>query len=188
MSQRLQVAPHLSVEEIKKRFRKCRDGRIKSRWQAIWLCIRGRSTKDVAEIIGCQPDWVRRLVRRWNFGGPVSLDDGRKSNCRKSLLTIEQKGLLHEALMGPCPDGGLWNGKKVAEWISKLLGRHIPGKRGWVYLRQLGFTSQTPRPRHQNADKMLQEKFKKNSPNYIPILRIFVPRLKFRSGLKMKHV
>lgn len=156
-----ELTQHLPVEEIELRFRKCRDACVKSRWQAIWLRMRGKSTTEVSELISCKPDWVRRLVRRWNALGPEGLKDGRAANGRKPLLSAVQQSSLLQALMGPAPDGGLWNGKKVALWISNQIGHPVSRVRGWVYLRDLGFTSQTPRPRHREADKIVQEEFKK---------------------------
>lgn len=179
---------HLQIEEIERRFRTCRDAGVKSRWQAIWLRTRGKTTTEVSELISCKPDWVRRLVRRWNASGPDGLKDGRKSNGRKPLLSAMQQSCLLEALMGPAPDGGLWNGKKVALWISNQIGHAVPRTRGWIYLRELGFTSQTPRPRHREADKIAQEQFKKNSPHSIPILAVFTLKPRSKFGHKMKPV
>ena len=110
-----------------------------------------------------------------------------KENGRPPLLSPEQQADLHEALMGPAPDGGLWNQRKVADWISTRVGHKVPHKRGWIYMRSLGFTSQTPRPRHRDANKIQQEEFKKNSPNYIPILGVFAQTLKSKCGRKMKR-
>ena len=187
MNRHAELLGHLPLDDIEKCYRTCKDGRVKSRWHAIWLRMRGKTTTEVSEIISCQPDWVRRLVRRWNSGGPESLKDGRESNGRDPLLSPSQQADLLQALMQPAPDGGLWNGPKVAQWISQRVGHSVPAKRGWIYMRDLGFTSQTPRPRHREADRMKQEEFKKNSPNYLPILAVFAQRQKLRSGHKMKR-
>ncbi len=32
---------------------------------------------------------------------------------------------LWQALQSPPLDGGLWNGRKVADWMSELLGRRV---------------------------------------------------------------
>ena len=179
---------HLSIEEIERQFRKCRDGRIKSRWQAIWLRMQKKTTTEVSKIVSCKPDWVRRLVRRWNIAGPDGLKDGRAANGRAPLLSTAQQSALLEALIKPAPDGGLWNSNKVAQWICEQVGRPVPSKRGWIYLKELGFTSQTPRPRHREADKLSQQQFKKNSVNSIPTLVIFARKPRLRCGRKTRHV
>lgn len=186
MDTHAKVKALLSVAEIGKRYRACKDARVRTWWQAIWLRAQGKGTSEVAQTIGCKPDWVRRLVRRWNGSGPESFKDCRESNGRAALLSLEHQAELMQDLMGPSPDGGLWNGHKVARWITDKTGCEVPYNRGWIYMRDLGLTSQTPRPRHRDADKIKQEEFKKNSPNYIPILAIFAQKQKSRSGRRMR--
>ena len=188
MNKHREIVPHLSSEEVRNRFSTCKDARVKSWWQAIWLRMNGKTTIEVSQIINCKPDWVRRIVRRWNAQGEQSMQDQRNKNVQRPILSLEQRGELLEALMGPAPDGGLWNGTKVAQWISEKVGYKVPYNRGWTYMKELGFSCQTPRPRHQAASKELQEEFKKNSPNYIPILGVFVQKQKSKFGRKMKHV
>jgi transposase len=188
MNKHSELVQHLPVNEVEKRFRACKDANVKSWWQAIWLRMKGKTTTEVSQIVSCKPDWVRRLVRRWNALGADGVEDGRKQNGRAPLLSREQQIELMEALTQPAPDGGLWNGHKVAQWISKKIGHDVPYNRGWIYMRELGFTCQTPRPRHREADKIKQDEFKKNFPNYIPILARFAPRQRSKSGRKMKRV
>ena len=68
--------------------------------------------------------------------------------------------------MRPCP-GRQWpsvagGGPKVARWIEETTGReHVHDQRGWDYRIRLGFSAQTPRPRHKEADAQAQAAFKK---------------------------
>ena len=59
------------------------------------------------------------------------------------------------------PDGGLWNGRKVADYLSKLTGQKIDRRRGWEYLRQMTFRLRVTRPEHRQADQVEQEDWKK---------------------------
>ncbi len=73
---------------------------------------------------------------------------------------------LSEALKEPPPDGGMWNSRKVAEWIEHKTGRRgLRAQRGWEYLRKLGHTPQVPRPSNAEASPSEQEAFKKSSPS-----------------------
>lgn len=188
MNRHNEVVQHFPIEEVETRFRICKDVYVKSWWQAVWLRMKGKTTTEVSEIISCKPDWVRQLIRRWNALGADGLKDGRKQNGQKPILSLDQKEELFKALMQRAPDGGLWNGHKVAQWISQKIGRQVPYNRGWIYMRELGFTCQTPRPRHQDADKIKQDEFKKNFPSYIPTLALFVPKPRSKYGRKMKRV
>ena len=52
----------------------------------------------------------------------------------------------------PALDGGLWNGRKVADWLSEKMGFPVSRQRGWQYLQQIGFRLKTPRPSHTDSD------------------------------------
>jgi hypothetical protein len=58
--------------------------------------------------------------------------------------------------------GGLWNGRKVADWLTEVTGTTISRQRGWESLRQMTFRLRVPRPCHTNSDPLEQEAWKKN--------------------------
>ena len=67
-------------------------------------------------------------VRRYNQLGAKGLKDKRHQHpgCQPLLSLVEQAQLL-PTLQTPPADGGLWNSRKVAEWMGNLLER--PGAR-----------------------------------------------------------
>jgi transposase len=164
MPRPLVVTPHLSLSELEEQFRLCQDSVEKIHWQAIMLLVQGRRTAEVAEICGYKPDWVRRLIRRYNKHGPDGLRDRRQDNGRSCLLSDDQLAELYDAVLhGEPPGGGLWTGPKVACWMSEKLSRRISPQTAWDYLKRMGMSKQTPRPRHVRASASLQDEFKKNS-------------------------
>jgi len=52
----------------------------------------------------------------------------------------------------PAADGGLWNGRKVADWLSEKMGFQVSRQRGWQYFQQIGFRLKTPSPSHTDSD------------------------------------
>jgi hypothetical protein len=62
------------------------------------------------------------------------------------------KRWLWQVLQQSPPDGGLWNGRKVADWMSELKGEKICRGRGWEYLKSMKFRLRVPRPEHQESD------------------------------------
>src|SRR5262245_10815437 len=151
---RLEVAGHLAPDEVFRRYRACADGREKARWHAIWLMVRPGgplSAERAALAVGLSDVWVRKLVHRYNAKGPDGLDDGRKANGARPLLSQAQQAELCAALQAEPPDGGLWTGPKVAAFARDRFGAKVCGHTGWQWLRQLGFRLKVPRPRHPRA-------------------------------------
>lgn len=163
----LALSRQLTQTQIKDRYRSCKDPVERSHWQALWLLSRPNdplTAEKAASVIGCSAGWVRTLVRRYNSRGPLGLVDGRKKNGRKPILTAARRRTLEKALADRPVDGGLWNGPKVAVWMSATLGRKVSAVTGWHYLRRLDFTPQMPRPCNAKAaSEAERDAFKKNS-------------------------
>jgi transposase len=147
------IVEHLPVEELEARYRAARDVTEARHFQAIWLLAQGRTFLEVAEVLAFVPRWVEQLAARYNASGPAALGDQRRRNGRRaSLLTPKLLAALAERLKKPPEDGGVWSGPKVAAWMARRLGRaKVHPQRGWDALRRLGWSLQSPRPRHPRA-------------------------------------
>ena len=164
MPKRITIQPHLSVEDLQIRFRAAQTVTQAHHYQIIWLLAQGKTTAEVMEITGYSRNWIYELVWGYNRNGPDSLGDHRCENQDfDPLLNDEQQAQLWMALQQPPPDGGLWNGRKVAEWMSKILGRSVARQRGWEYLKSMRFRLRVTRPEHEHTDFLEQEEWKKKS-------------------------
>jgi transposase len=166
MPKRLHLEEHLSAQELEERYRKARDPVERSHYQIVWLLAQGKLTREVADVTGYSPEWIGEVSRRYNERGVEGLGDRRHRNPgAEPLLSKEQQQELRETLEDPPEDGGMWNSRKVAEWIEQKTGRRVRAQRGWEYLRRLGYSPQVPRPAHAGANTEEQEAFKKGSPS-----------------------
>jgi transposase len=163
---KLKPEPHLSVAELQQRYRTARDAALARRWQALWLLSQDQPIGSVATLVGLHRNSLRALLKRYNARGPAAVSDARVHNpgSRQPYLTPAQEDALRAALSQPHPDGGVWNGPRVARWIAQATGRpKIHRQFGWAMLRRLGLTPQVPRPRHrQAATPEQQDEWKKN--------------------------
>jgi transposase len=163
MARRIHLEPHLSTAELERRYRQAKDGTLRAWWQIIWLLARGQTAKDIAVSTGYSRYWIGQLAKRYNEHGPQGMSDRRRTDSRRAplLLSAAQQDELRAALRGPAPEGQLWSGRVVAEWMAARLGRPVRYQVGWAYLIRLGGRPRAPRPRHAAADPAAQEAFKK---------------------------
>jgi len=152
---RLPIAPHLSPDQIARRYRACRGGVEKTHWQVLWLLTRSQAPPTPAAVaaqVGLTPAWVRTVLKRWNAEGPAGLADRRPArNGGRPKLSDEQQAALFEALQGRPDDGGFWTGPKVATYVRVRWGVTVRPETGWRWLNRLGLSLQVPRPRNPGA-------------------------------------
>ncbi|HEV2124386.1 MAG TPA: winged helix-turn-helix domain-containing protein [Chloroflexota bacterium] len=160
MPARLRLANHLSEQELFTHYQAAQQPIARTHWQVVWMVSQSFRTEDISDAVGYSPTWIRKLVGRYNAGGPAALGDQRRRNPgAEPLLGEEDEAALRQALKGPLPGGDLWSGVQVARWMSERLGRPVGRQRGWEMLRRLGYTPQRPRPRHADADPEAQAAF-----------------------------
>jgi transposase len=160
MAQHLHVVEHLSSADLKQRYQSAHDPVERTHFHVLHLASERWRSADIAEVSSYSVVWVRKLVRRYNDGGPEALEDQRHRNPgQPRLLGTEQEAELERLLRGTPEDGGVWTGPKVAQWIRQTLGREVADVRGWEALRRLGYRPLRPRRRHAKADPQVQEAF-----------------------------
>lgn len=166
MPKKIQLEPHKKREELETGYREARDAVERSHYQIIWLISSGKTTSEVMEVTGYSRNWIQQLSRRYNEQGEKGLGDQRHQNQgAEGILSPKLKEELGKALQSPPEDGGMWNSRKVAEWIEEHTGRQIWVQRGWEQLRQQRQTPQVPYPTHAKANPEEQAEFRKNSPS-----------------------
>jgi transposase len=160
----MRLEPHLTVEELARRYRAAKEPHERSWWQILWLLAKGQTATEIAEHTGYSRYWIGQLVRRYNAGGPAAMHNRRYTHSHRAapLLSPKQLAELAEAVRGPAPEGDVWVGRAVAAWMSQRLGRPVSLYLGCAYLVRLQGRRRKPRPRHVQADPAEQEAFKKS--------------------------
>ena len=163
MPTRITLANHLSVEELEQSYRRAKDGIESRQFHVLWLLAQGKKTAEVEQVTGYSRTWIYALVKRYNESGISGIGDRRRENQgAKTLIDDLHQAQLWQALQSNAPDGGFWNGRKVADWLSEVTGTKISRYRGWEILRQMTFRLRVPRPSHTESDPLEQEAWKKN--------------------------
>lgn len=166
MPRRLSLVSHLSCDTLEQRYRDATDVVARTHYQILWLLASGKTTAQVGEVTGYSLRWIRVIANRYNQHGEMGVGDGRHRNPgAEPLLNEVQQAQLLQALVAPVNESGLWNGRKVADWMSRVLERQVAPQRGWEYLKHMEYRLRVPRPEHQQQDLVEQEAWKKNSPS-----------------------
>jgi len=164
MADHITLQPHLSLDELERRYKACRDPVERTHWHALWLFAQGHRIAAIAGLIGLSEWSIRKAIHLYNREGPRGVRDRRHEHPgAPRLLSWEQQAELRGLLAGAAPDGGLWTGPKVALWMSEQLGRAVLPGQAWQTLKQLGYSLKRPRRRHPEADPEAQEAFKKGA-------------------------
>jgi transposase len=111
------------------------------RWQVILLLIDQTSPADIVAATGYRPRTIRQIRQRYQTLGAAGLIDRRQRHSPPTLLSAAQQQALHQALQRPPPEGGVWTGPKVAQWMSGVLGKPVHRQRGSEYLERFGSKS-----------------------------------------------
>ncbi len=156
---------HMDAASVLAAYRGEKDRVRRAHLQVIWLLLSGDPVAEVARVTGFSGRWIAILIGRWNAHGAAGLGDRRRSNAgAKPLLDEAGLAALAAALAAAPADGGLWNGRQVAAWMSAYLGRPVSVKRGLDYLHKLDYSLQRPRPKHsRSASPEDYQAYKKNS-------------------------
>ena len=165
------IKNHLSSVELEGRYKTAADPIAKSHFHALWLLSSGYAIGAVAEILSFSTRWIRRLVQRYNEGGPETLGDRRAGNgASPKILTPAALAALKERVKTSPDDGGLWSGPKIARWLAQFHGlQSVHDQRGWDALIAIDYSLQQPRPRHpEAADEKDRAALKKSSRRRLP--------------------
>jgi transposase len=179
------VADHLSLAELAEHYRACTDARAARHYQTIWLLAQGHTIVEVAELTSFVPRWIEELLARYNALGPQALGDLRRHNgSAPSVLKPELLEALKERLRAPPPDGGVWNSRKVADWMADQLGlMTLAPQRGWEALQAIRWSIQSPRPKNPNSATAEEAAaFKKSLPTQSTKRPADIPASRSRSG------
>ncbi len=177
MPKRITLAEHSNIEELKQLYKQAAGGIESRQLQIIWLLAQGKKTEEVEDITGYSRTWIYALVKRYNELGVKGLGDFRHQNLgAKPLIDDVQQAQLWQVLQENAPDGGLWNGRKVADWLTTHpLWRLISRQRGWEILRQMTFRLRVPRPSHTSSRRNRATSLEKKLATEVSTLQTTYP-------------
>ena len=166
MGAALAIRCDIEAAELRRLARRERDGRVSARLLALANALDGMSREAAARAAGMDRQTLRDWVVRFNADGTAGLRDQPRPGRPTRMTEGQQAAFKAIVLRGPDPerDG-------VSAWRIADLCRIAEERFGVVYqeggmlrlVKALDLSWQKTRPRHPQADRAAQERFKKGA-------------------------
>lgn len=164
MARQIHLQPHLSVDELARRYRATKEPNERSWWQILWLLSQGHTAVAVATVTGYSAYWIGQIAKRYNVEGPAGMSNRRHTTSHRNPPAVSPalQEELRQAVAEAAARNESWTGAQAAAWIGERLGHRVSSHLGWRYLVRIKHSLQAPRPRHTRADPAEQDAFKKS--------------------------
>src|SRR5215212_6522682 len=141
------------------RYRRERRADVRPRLHGLWLVRTGRTTREVAEVLGVDERTVQRWLAWYRAGGLAPLG-GRHAGSQgaPSFLTAEQKHELAEEVA----TGRFRTAVEIRAWVQERWGVSYTAGGMYALLHRLRCAPKVPRPIHEKADHLAQARWKKD--------------------------
>ena len=184
----MHVEDRHGIDELRGLARKAKDGRVRTRLQALVLAKQGHTAVHTAELLGMSRRMVQKWVHRYNERGLAGLSD-RSGRGRASKLSEDQRLHLQQRIeAGPREEDSVCTlrGRDIQGILEQEFGvlYHLNGV--YALLHRLGYSCLMPRPRHRKTDPKVQDAFKKTSLSRSRRFATPIEITRFRSGSRTK--
>ena len=155
---RVEWAAEDDAASLRARYRRERRADVRPRLQGLWLVRTGRTTREVAEVVGVDERTVQRWLGWYRAGGLAPIQ-GRHAGSQgaPSFLTSEQK----EELAGEVATGRFRTAAEIRRWVAERWGGVYTEGGMYALLHRLRCAPKVPRPVHEKADQLAQARWKK---------------------------
>src|SRR5712664_1900851 len=178
MARRIHLQPHLSVDDLERRYRAAKEPNERSWWQILWLLSQGHTAVQVSApcrsrrraglgavqvsaVTGYSAYWIGQIAKRYNTEGPAGMHNRRHTTSHRNPPTVPPalQEELRQAVAAAAAHHEHWTGRDAAAWIGARLGHPVTNHLGWRSLVRAKHSLQVPRPRHARTDADQQANF-----------------------------
>src|SRR5260221_12734781 len=123
MARRIHLQPHLSVEELERRYRAAKEPNERTWWQILWLLAQGHTATELSAVIGYRAYWIGQIAKRYNEQGPAGMQNRRHTTSYRPppVLSLALQEELRAALAEAAARNEPWTGGAVAGCVGHSL-------------------------------------------------------------------
>jgi transposase len=134
--------------ELQRRYQATRDAETRTRYQIVLLCAQGRPAPEIAVLVGRSPDTVRRVLTRYQTGGPDAVPHRPRPGQPPHYPPGWQAELVRVADLDPRSvgvDSALWSCRLLADYLHTVTGHRAGIETVRLALHRAGFVCKRPR-------------------------------------------
>jgi hypothetical protein len=120
MARRIHLQPHVSVDELERRYRTAKEPNERTWWQLLWLLAQGRTATELSAVTGYRAYWIGQIAKRYNEQGPAGMQNRRHTTSYRPppVLSPALQEELRAALAEAAARDEPWTGGDVATWMA----------------------------------------------------------------------
>jgi transposase len=155
---RVEWAAEDDAASLRARYRRERRADVRPRLQGLWLVRTGRTTREVAEVVGVDERTVQRWLG-WYRGGGLAEVEGRHAQGKGAspFLTVEQQTELADEVA----TGRFRTAAEIRQRVQERWGVSYTEGGMYALLGRLRCAPKAPRPVHEKTDHLAQARWKK---------------------------
>jgi transposase len=160
----LAICDDIGSEELRRRARRERDGRVSARLIAIANALEGMDRASAARLAGMDRQTLRDWVHRYNAHGIAGLCNRPAPGRRPKLSEGQMAALKAMVLAGPDPVVDKitrWRMVDLCRWVEERWGVSYSDTGMLRVLWSLDLSHRKTRPRHPQSNEKAQQAFKK---------------------------
>jgi transposase len=140
------------------RYRRERRADVRPRLHGLWLVRTGKTTREVAAVLGVDERTVQRWLAWYRAGGLAEVE-GRHAQGKGAspFLTPEQQTDLADEVA----TGRFRTAAEIRAWVQERWGVSYTAGGMYALLGRLRCAPKVPRPTHEKADHLAQARWKK---------------------------
>ena len=134
--------------ELERRYQTSRDAETRTRYQMVLLNAQGHTPPQIARLVRCSPDTVRRVLKRYLAGGPDAVPHRPHPGQPPHYPPAWEQELVRVAEEDPRSlgvDSALWSCRLLADYLAEVTGHHAGIETVRIALHRAGWVCKRPR-------------------------------------------
>ena len=145
----LQVSlDQVAQAELERRYHTTRDAETRTRYQMVLLNAQGHTPPQIARLVRCSPDTVRRVLNRYLAYGPDAVPHRPHPGQPPHYPPSWEQELVRVADQDPHQvgvDSALWSCRLLADYLAEQTGHRAGIETVRIALHRAGFVCKRPR-------------------------------------------